>query len=366
MSSTEVESRGEIAGFQFKDYPYIGFDLDHTLVRYHIRACHELIYELLVTYLTERLHYDAGLFQTRPMALAFAVKGTIIDSIHGNVVLLDRHCRVSRAYHGWGKPPLSAEALAQLYPDPVPFTGTVCDRFFVLSTYFITTWAQLYGILVDDMDARCERACQAPAEDDYAGLLDPLKEATGFHLRRWDEGGYFPAIAAHPEKYLRPNLLKGWILALRRHSRVFVCTNSLPEYTELLLRWSFGDDWDTVFDLVLTHAQKPERTVLTDLRTTQIEYGRFFSGGCAAHLIANLKRLDDVPAHTPIKVLYAGDHIESDCLVPLEISGHSVWKTIAIVEEMEDLELDFPHISLHPNVSRAPSPHRKSGGSGKR
>ena len=379
--TTEFTSVGEIEGFCFKDYGYIGFDLDHTIVRYHIAATHQLIWDLLTAALVSQFDLPPLLFSPpqQQLDLAFAVKGTLLDTALGNVVLLDQHRRVFKAYHGWGKPQLSPFLLAKHYPEPVSLTD---PRFFVLSTYFITTWAQIFALLVDDVDARSPAASWEANAAEYQTLKAMLFAVTGQQFASWSEGGYFRAVEKEPSRYLQPNNLRPWISELRRHSKVFLCTNSLPEYTELLLRWSFGEDWDTVFDLLVAVARKPhfftEEDVLFEewvydragktqvqrakslgTSTSEIRWGGHYSFGCAKLLVDNFRRLDGVADDARIRLLYAGDHIESDCLVPMQIVGNSVWETIAIVEEMEDLELDFPHISLHPKVA-ASSPSSSS------
>lgn len=47
--------------FRLTDYDCLGWDLDHTLIRYNLRNLYDLLYESFVRYLVEKANYPAAL-----------------------------------------------------------------------------------------------------------------------------------------------------------------------------------------------------------------------------------------------------------------------------------------------------------------
>ena len=89
---------------------------------------------------------------------------------------------------------------------------------------------------------------------------------------------YFAALRAHPEKYIYTrHEIGAWLKRLRQPNNneesvsgavlttrvakpisLFLITNSHLDYTCLLMRYAFGDQWPQLFDLTLTYSRKPD------------------------------------------------------------------------------------------------------------
>lgn len=80
-------------------YDAIGFDLDHTLVRYNVPALMECVYSALVRFLVVERGYSAALLDV-PFNLAFCVKSVAVDLHTGDTLKLAASGRVLQAFHG--------------------------------------------------------------------------------------------------------------------------------------------------------------------------------------------------------------------------------------------------------------------------
>ena len=139
--------------FKLAEYDLIGFDLDHTFVRYNVRKLEKLCWDILTAHLVSRCGYPESLKEIQ-FDPTFAMKGLILDAIHGNVIALDEHAAVSRGFHGWPAKPLAEDQLVALYgPErKVPFSGEGDRTYVALHTYFVTCMAQLYLVAVQLYD----------------------------------------------------------------------------------------------------------------------------------------------------------------------------------------------------------------------
>ncbi|MEQ2287892.1 5'-nucleotidase domain-containing protein 1 [Ameca splendens] len=59
--------------FSLSDCDVVGFDLDHTLCRYHLKETSRLIYESFARYLVEHKGYDKDLLNLTPAIWDFCL-----------------------------------------------------------------------------------------------------------------------------------------------------------------------------------------------------------------------------------------------------------------------------------------------------
>lgn len=135
--------------FKLTCFDFVGFDLDHTLVRYDLRELDEHIFKVVARYLVDAEGYCKMLLEAYSPDLAdFAFKGLILDTRNGNLLKLDCQNRVSRAYFGLRE--LSPSEIEEAYPYALTeFEGVATPRFFPLITFFERPCGCLYAILVD-------------------------------------------------------------------------------------------------------------------------------------------------------------------------------------------------------------------------
>jgi len=187
----------------------------------------------------------------------------VIDRIQGNLLKLDYNRAIIKAFHG--SRALEFSEIEFIYGNSRSIDLESPIDFIVLATYFETPVASLFVSLVDHIDKNVSKQQQAKYDGNmsiknYSSHVQKIFEAMTYNFNQWDRGWYFKSIASQPEKYIitQPNVRK-WLLELKeKHHRVlFLLTNSLPEYTHLLMRFSFGEDWFKLFDVVSVTARKP-------------------------------------------------------------------------------------------------------------
>ena len=132
-----------------------------------------------------------------------------------------------------------------------------------------------------------------------------------------------------------------------RSRQVFLLTNSLYDYTKVVLHFLLGPNWLDYFDLVICGARKPGflldpylpifRVNTADASLQNIEMGsealaqrallegKVFQGGNWNHLHRMLR------LQTGSALMYVGDHMYSDILRSKRTLG---WRTVLMVPEL--------------------------------
>ena len=281
---------------------WLGFDLDHTLVRYEMGALLPLIYESLVAHICAnpaaaalRLEAKSAL-RGAPFDAAFCQKGIVFDLQTGDMLKLDAAGRVARARHGYGNStsstPTAAEASSSslsgwLDRDRIVtrYGGEKWRGFDALNaswkapdallfmTYFDIPAVQICAMLVDEIDRSARRegsgaAAMSCAEQAAPALryvdIPPLLFAAfndSFDAPQFaaGAGGYFPTVRRDAARFVRDRAdVARWLASLRAASgtRTFIVTNSSYDYAQLLLTSAFGAEWRTLFDFCVYDAKK--------------------------------------------------------------------------------------------------------------
>ncbi|CAF4194039.1 unnamed protein product, partial [Rotaria sordida] len=88
--------------FSLLSCDWIGFDLDHTLIRYRLFDLHKLIYESMREYLIDTYESNCD-FLSLSYNDHFSVKELIYDSFYENLIELNSNGLVNIALHGVNK-----------------------------------------------------------------------------------------------------------------------------------------------------------------------------------------------------------------------------------------------------------------------
>src|SRR3954471_2098509 len=78
---------------------YLGFDMDHTLVRYNSAAFEALAHRIMVEKLVADKGYPASVLKL-DFSYDRAIRGLVIDKVEGNVLKLSRYSAIRVSYHG--------------------------------------------------------------------------------------------------------------------------------------------------------------------------------------------------------------------------------------------------------------------------
>ena len=302
---------------------WIGFDMDYTLAIYR----QEEMDRISVAATTERLigrGYPVHL-KDMPYRTDFPVRGLLVDKKLGNVLKMDRYKYVKRAYHGMRE--LSHEERRHLYHSRRLRPGT--RRYHWVDTLYALSEVAVYCAAVEELEESGDRV-------DYERLFSDVRECIDEAHR---DGSLIAELRSHLERYVeRDPALPATLHKLRSGGkRLFLLTNSGPDYTDAMMRYLLEEQgseyptWRHYFDLIVSASKKPsfftDSEPFLDHRgrpAERLERGSIYTGGNINQLEAHL----GVPGD---RVLYVGDHIYGDVL---RAKKESAWRTIMIIQEM--------------------------------
>lgn len=313
----------------------IGYDMDYTLVHYHVEAWEGRAYEhiklrlLAAGWPVETLTFDPGL----------VMRGLVLDLKLGNVVKANRFGYVWRAIHGPNVIPY--QEMRQAY------TRTLVDlsdrsRWVFLNTFFSISSAVMYSQLVELFDQGSLTGVLSYG-DLYWRVQDVLDAA---HI----EGELKAEIMAMPDLYVDRDPMMPLTLRDQKQAgkKILLITNSEFEYTNFMLTYTVdpflpeGETWRDLFDISIVSARKPDFfkgsspifEVVNDEGLLKpwvgpIQEGKVYLGGHAGALEECLGMSGD-------EILYVGDHLFADVNVTKNVLR---WRTALVMREMEE-ELD--------------------------
>jgi HAD superfamily 5'-nucleotidase-like hydrolase len=311
----------------------IGFDMDYTLVHYHVERWEQRAYEHARARLaTEGIPVDGLVFDP-----SLATIGLIVDCELGNLVKANRFGYVKRACHGTAMMDFEAQRAA--------YERTVVDlaerRWVFANTLFSLSEACLYMQLVDLFD-QGKLAGTPLAGASYARLYEAVRNVLdASHL----EGQLKAEIVADPERFVFiDEELPLALMDLRAAGKkLCVITNSEWSYTQAMMSHCFdrfldGKGWRSLFDLVVVGARKPafftEKMPAFEVidddgrllpRTGKLELGKTYLGGHAALVERSIVLRGE-------GMLYIGDHIFSDVHISKSFNR---WRTCLVLRELE-------------------------------
>jgi HAD superfamily 5'-nucleotidase-like hydrolase len=302
----------------------IGYDMDYTLIHYHVAEWERRAYEHVRARLVERgwpvdeLRFDP----------ASVIRGLVIDTERGNLVKANRFGFVKKANHGTRA--LGFDEMRDAYAREIVDLGE--PRWVFLNTLFSLSEGCLYAQLVDLLDAG-----KLPGPMGYAELHGRVVELLN---RTHVEGQLKGEIMADPGRYV--DLDAGTRLALEDQraagKKIFLVTNSDWSYTSAMMRFAFGDGWRGLFDLVIIGARKPDFftssapffAIATPDGLLRPDVAALEPGG--AYLGGSAQRLEKELGIAGDEILYVGDHMFGDVHFTKRVLR---WRTALILRELE-------------------------------
>ena len=297
----------------------VGFDMDYTLAQYNVEALDRMTMKRVLQILVNEHHYPEGILSLK-LEPQFAIRGLVLDTELGNVLKMDKFRYVSLAYHGLQ--PLDTSHRSKLYNTiRINFQS---GRYKSIDTLFALLETYLLAAIIDYMER------EQKLKVNYQELYQHIRNAIDLCHR---DGSLKQEIQNNPQIYIQDDPML--IPALHRFKdagkRLFVITNSEPEYTVFVLDHLFRQaapffkSWKECFEIVGAAAAKP-KFFKGGTTLEVIERGSclFFSGGNIDFLEENLNIKGD-------HILYVGDHIYGDILKSKRTSH---WRTCIIVPEL--------------------------------
>lgn len=311
----------------------VGFDMDYTLALYRQSEMDRLSVEATVPKLIA-LGWPAAL-EAMQLRHDFPIRGLLIDRKLGNVIKMDRHRYVKRAYHGHRELPVEERRVHYAHQR----VGSLGGRYHFVDTLYALSEVSMFAAAIDVLEANGH-------EVEFDKLFTDIR--TSMDLSHQD-GTILDHIVADPERFIERDLELGPMLHKLRSAgkKTFLLTNSHAPYTERVMRYLLDGlspaypTWQKYFDLVITAARKPlffagtapfEEVVGGErVPARALERGHIYAGGHLAALEAALGVDSD-------RVLYVGDHIYGDVL---RAKRDTAWRTVMVIQEMRDELADF-------------------------
>eukprot|EP00744_Colponema_vietnamica_P003600 GILI01005491.1.p2 GENE.GILI01005491.1~~GILI01005491.1.p2 ORF type:complete len:552 (+),score=206.83 GILI01005491.1:56-1657(+) len=319
---------------------YFGFDMDYTLADYKSPATEALAHRLAARNLVAQGYPEAvNQFSYDP---SFPQRGLILDKKLGNLIKIDQFGFILACAHGRKR--LDKGVVKELYPSRIVREDEIGkgQRFFSLDTLFAMPEACLYADVVELLEK------DVPADEmSFAAVFQDVRDSFD---RVHADGSMKEIISQDIATYIHKDARLGQLLHQLRVNGClsFLLTNSDYKYTNAVMSYLLDDldpatypSWRHYFDVVIVNAMKPlffrAGTQLREvdlntgmLKLSKVEQGlsrgKVYSGGSMEkfeRLMGGLKGGE---------VLYVGDHIYGDILIPKK--SHS-WRTLLIIRELE-------------------------------
>ncbi|MCB0407863.1 MAG: HAD-IG family 5'-nucleotidase [Bdellovibrionales bacterium] len=314
-----------------KKINYIGFDMDHTLIRYNSDHFESLAHSVMLEKLVSDKDYPKSILNLK-FDFDRAIRGLVIDRKLGNVLKLSRHSAIRTSYHGLNA--LDYKTQRRLYKST--YIDLSDPSYDTIDTTFSIAYAGLFMQLVD------------LKESSEKGLPDfqIIAEDLNYVLDRGHRDGSIKSVVENKISDFvikDPDCVQGLEKFVKHHKKLFVITNSDFHYTKMLLDHAINpflknhSHWSELFEFTITSAQKPafftekrsflkvnpEDGSMTNL-TSKITPG-IYQGGCATTFTNDLEL-------SPDEILYIGDHIYGDIV---RLKKDCAWRTALVVEELE-------------------------------
>lgn len=315
-----------------KRIDYIGFDMDHTLIRYHSEVFEALAHRVMLEKLVSEKHYPESVLKIQ-FSFDRAIRGLVIDKPLGNVLKLSRHAAIRVAFNGLK--PMDYKTQKRLYKST--YIDLSDPKYDTVDTTFSIAFAALFMQLVEMKNSN--------ENSKLPEFLTLAEDLTSVLDRAHRDGSLKSVVRDNLDKFIikDPHLVEGLERYKRHEKKLFVLTNSDFSYTKLLLDYAINPflkdhrSWHELFDFVITSAQKP-RFFFDKLKflkinpengTMQNVEGKItpgiYQGGCANLFTADL-------GLNPDEILYIGDHIYGDIV---RLKKDCAWRTALVVEELD-------------------------------
>lgn len=248
--------------FSLQQYDWLGFDMDHSLIRYK-PTTDKLIYEGIVEFLhttrSDEIDYENVSFSSVSFDDQSVVKGCVLDLKTGDFLQIDCSGRVTAARHGFQGHFLSLEDIKYKYGSQWSefevFSKQEKGNFVQFNDYFTIPAGQVYGILIDYMDKELTHSDYSVFRKDINAAKTHIFSPEALSQSR---GKFFRELKSSTGKYIHQrNDLLQWLKEIKKDKqRIFLLTNSRIDFTALLMSFAFGKNWKSLFDIVISSADK--------------------------------------------------------------------------------------------------------------
>ncbi|KAL4501435.1 hypothetical protein ABPG72_021242 [Tetrahymena utriculariae] len=339
----------------------IGFDVDHCLIRYKVKALTKLCYKVICQAVIEKYNYPSSILDLTEGEYGFALNYLVIHIDKGIVLRIAENKEIIKCYRGFTEQDVETEyGPTRMLPDFDPISSIKQNpQYIVCATYFENVIPLIFAKMTQ---FKCEQLNSNQLESsEYHTIFVQIIEGLKMNYQHFDQhkvfpinqyGRFFRQISENPGLYMfKQNQFRTTLENLKSQGKVlFIVTNSHYEFMNLTMTYSYGEDWMNIFDFIFVKGGKPEffnnpykQTFLLDMNQPLLK------GQVVNQIVANQKIYVEgnytlVEQYLQQKfsslgqILYIGDHIMNDCYFTQKYTN---WDGIAIVEELfEQLKPD--------------------------
>ncbi len=322
---------------------YLGLDMDHTLIRYNSYNFEALAHNIVINKLINQKGYPKSIEKV-PFDMNKTIRGLVLDKVRGNLLKVNCHAGIRQSSHGTKRIDYSEQK--KLYKST--YIDIRDQRYFSVDTSFSISYALLFASLVDlkDGDLKDQLPTYEQIANDITFCLDQAHR----------DGSIKSEVQRNLDKYILKDkrVVEGLERFKKHGKKIFILTNSLYEYTRILLEYAIdpflreSQSWKDLFDVVITGAQKPRffwdqlsfmkinpDTGQMVLHEGSVKKGVYHGGDAI--------QFTDSIGVTGEEILYVGDHIYGDIL---RLKKDCNWRTALVLEELED-EISSLKKSMH-------------------
>ena len=222
----------------------VGFDMDYTLALYHQERLEQLSIDLTLKKLCENHGYPTGILDLS-FEPEWAIRGLVIDKALGNVLKMDRHAVVGRAYHGRNL--LSKQERHHHYrTNRIRLSSA---RYAWIDTLFALPEAVMYINLVDYFDR------QGGNKPNYTDIFDHIRQSID---EAHADGSLKAVIRSDLSRFIRKDERLAETLHKLRSSgkKLFLLTNSYFDYSNEVMSFLLDGErsaypsWRHYFDVL--------------------------------------------------------------------------------------------------------------------
>lgn len=340
MEPSSTESRNKMnhrvyvnRTLNLKKIQYMGFDMDHTLIRYKSHNFEGLAHQKILKKLVDQRGYPKEILSL-PFEYDRVIRGLVIDRRMGNLLKLNRYAGIRVSYHG--TKPIDFSEQKKLYKSI--YIDLSDTNYAAIDTSFSIALALLFSQLVDLKTESLKDRLPS-----YEIISRDVEECLDEAHR---DGSLKETVSQNLDHYVHrdPDLVKALERYKKHGKKLFVLTNSEYSYTKNLLDYAITPflkshkSWVDLFEIVITSAQKP-RFFWDQLHFLKInpqtgtmtavegnEKTGVFYGGCASKFTKMLGVGGE-------DILYVGDHIYGDIV---RLKKDCNWRTALVVEELHN------------------------------